>query len=135
MREDLAVGMKEEPCRFHLKDCRPAFRFDYRGAAIHQGRLRVETCPMANWTANRRCRPIAEAIDIRGTTLFANEAIRRCRGIGKSIHFPLAVAFLLAQSLAEAQIWQPSPGEEQVQIWPGAVPDAIPNPKPESVGP
>src|SRR5271155_2883328 len=33
--------MKEEPCLFLFKDCRPAFRFDYRGAAIHQGRLRV----------------------------------------------------------------------------------------------
>jgi len=35
--------MKEEPCLFLFKDCRPAFRFDYRGAAIHQGRLRVES--------------------------------------------------------------------------------------------
>jgi hypothetical protein len=31
MRKDLAVGMKEEPCVFLFKDCRPAFRFDYRG--------------------------------------------------------------------------------------------------------
>jgi hypothetical protein len=35
--------MKEEPCLFLFKDCRPAFRFDYRGAAIHQGRLQVVT--------------------------------------------------------------------------------------------
>ena len=42
MWEDLAVGMKEEPCLFLFKDCAPAFRFDYRGAAIHQGRLRVD---------------------------------------------------------------------------------------------
>jgi acetyl esterase/lipase len=34
-----------------------------------------------------------------------------------------------------ADTWQPSPGHSQVPIWPGAVPDAIPNPKPESVGP
>lgn len=26
--------MKEELCPFLFKDCRPAFRFDYRGAAI-----------------------------------------------------------------------------------------------------
>ena len=32
-------------------------------------------------------------------------------------------------------IWQPSPGNVQTPIWPGAVPDATPNPKPESVGP
>jgi acetyl esterase/lipase len=31
--------------------------------------------------------------------------------------------------------WQPSPGHAQVPIWPGAVPDALPNPKPESLGP
>jgi acetyl esterase/lipase len=32
-------------------------------------------------------------------------------------------------------IWQPSPGHVQVPIWPGAVPDALANPKPETVGP
>ncbi len=32
-------------------------------------------------------------------------------------------------------IWQPPSGLKQIPIWPGAVPDAIPNPKPESVGP
>ena len=31
--------------------------------------------------------------------------------------------------------WQPSLGHVQTPIWPGAVPDAIPDPKPESVGP
>jgi hypothetical protein len=30
--------------------------------------------------------------------------------------------------------WQPSAGHVRVTIWPDAVPDAIPNPKPESVG-
>jgi hypothetical protein len=38
MREDLAVGMKKEPSLFLFKDCRSALRFDYLGAAIHQGR-------------------------------------------------------------------------------------------------
>lgn len=36
---------------------------------------------------------------------------------------------------AWADTWQPSPGHSQVPIWPGAVPDAKPDPKPESVGP
>ncbi len=36
---------------------------------------------------------------------------------------------------AQAQGWQPSPGHVQMPIWPGTVPNAIPNPKPESVGP
>jgi len=30
-------------------------------------------------------------------------------------------------------LWQPSPGHVQVPIWPGAAPDATPNPKPETV--
>jgi acetyl esterase/lipase len=47
----------------------------------------------------------------------------------------LAVALLLAHSLALADGWQPSAGHEQVPIWPGPVPDALPNPQPESVGP
>ena len=55
--------------------------------------------------------------------------------IHKSIHFSLPMALLLAHSLAQADGWQPSPGHVQVPIWPGAVPDALPNPKPESVGP
>ncbi|MEO8362226.1 MAG: alpha/beta hydrolase [Vicinamibacteria bacterium] len=42
---------------------------------------------------------------------------------------------MLSQSLVKAEGWQPSPGHTQVEIWPGAVPDAIPHPKPESVGP
>jgi len=53
----------------------------------------------------------------------------------KSIPFSFVVALLLAHSWAQAQVWTPSPGHVQVPIWPGAVPDAIPNPRPESVGP
>lgn len=47
----------------------------------------------------------------------------------------LAAALLLAHSVAQAKIWQPSAGHVQVPIWPGKVPDALPNPKPESGGP
>jgi acetyl esterase/lipase len=32
-------------------------------------------------------------------------------------------------------VWQPSPGHVQVPIWPGAVPDALPDPERETVGP
>lgn len=53
----------------------------------------------------------------------------------KSILLSFAFAPLLSRSSAQAQGWQPSPGLVQVPVWPGAVPDAIPHPKPESVGP
>jgi acetyl esterase/lipase len=52
-----------------------------------------------------------------------------------AITFSFAVALLSAHASAPANTWQPSPGHVQVPIWPGAVPDAIPHPKPESVGP
>src|SRR5262245_24890142 len=56
----------------------------------------------------------------------------------KRWHTPFAI-FLLGFSCAQAQerigVWQPPAGHEQVPIWPGAVPDPLPNPKPESVGP
>jgi acetyl esterase/lipase len=53
----------------------------------------------------------------------------------KSTLFSFAIALLLAHALARAQGWQPSPGHVQVPIWPGPVPNALPHPKPESVGP
>ena len=45
--------------------------------------------------------------------------------------------FVLAygHSYAHDAVWQPSPGHVQEQIWPGTVPDALPNPRPESLGP
>jgi len=55
------------------------------------------------------------------------------------MHKPILVIFLFvlacAHSQADAADWQPSPGHVQEPIWPGAVPDAMPNPKPESVDP
>jgi acetyl esterase/lipase len=45
---------------------------------------------------------------------------------------PFVIVLLFAHSLAQADGWQPSPGQVQVPIWPSAVPDAIPNPKPET---
>src|SRR5687767_12610409 len=58
--------------------------------------------------------------------------------MGRSYKIILTI-FLFGQNCVNSQeraaIWQPSPGYVQVPIWPGAVPDAMPNPKPESVGP
>jgi acetyl esterase/lipase len=45
----------------------------------------------------------------------------------------LCAVVAIRSEAAHADTWQPSPGHTQVPIWPGAVPDAIPNPKPESV--
>jgi hypothetical protein len=53
----------------------------------------------------------------------------------KALIFALCVMVTVGNEIALADSWQPSPGHTQVPIWPGAVPDAIPNPKPESVGP
>ena len=47
----------------------------------------------------------------------------------------LTLTLLLADAVALAQGWQPAPPNVQVPIWPGAIPDALPHPKPESVGP
>lgn len=38
-----------------------------------------------------------------------------------------------AAATAHAAVWQPGRGLEQERIWPGAVPDALPHPKPEAV--
>jgi acetyl esterase/lipase len=47
--------------------------------------------------------------------------------------FPLLLCVLAgALSPARADGWKPSEGHEQIPIWPGAVPDAVPNPKAES---
>jgi acetyl esterase/lipase len=53
----------------------------------------------------------------------------------KTLIFALCVVVAIGSETALADSWQPSPVHAQVPIWPGTVPDAIPNPKPESVGP
>ena len=57
----------------------------------------------------------------------------------ESLHKAILAIFLLGLSEAHSQeraaTWQPSPGHEQVPIWPGDAPNALPDPKPESVGP
>ncbi len=52
-----------------------------------------------------------------------------------TLFFCFAAMVFPALSPAWAQAWQPSPGHVQIPIWPGAVPDALSDPKPESVGP
>lgn len=53
------------------------------------------------------------------------------------MHKPLFSIVLLVLACvsppAHAAVWQPSPGHVQVPIWPGKVPDAVPDRKPESV--
>jgi acetyl esterase/lipase len=53
----------------------------------------------------------------------------------KPLILAVSVVVAIGSNGAQADSWQPSPGQTQVPIWPGAVPDAKPNPKPESVGP
>jgi hypothetical protein len=53
----------------------------------------------------------------------------------KALIFALCVVVAIGSESAQADSWQPSAGHTQVPIWPGAVPDAKANPKPESVGP
>ena len=56
----------------------------------------------------------------------------------KRVHRPWLI-FLFGLASAHARehpaTWQPTPGHEQLPLWPGAIPDAMPSPKPESLGP
>ena len=61
--------------------------------------------------------------------------MKRLRKPRSTILSVLLLALTCAHSQERPAIWQPSPGNVQVPIWPGAVPDTIPNPQPESVGP
>lgn len=79
--------------------------------------------------------PLAQSVATLGSRFTAGAAIGRSSRTRKFIHLSFAMVLVLASSLAHADGWQPSPGHVQVPIWPGTVPDAIPNPKPESVDP
>lgn len=50
----------------------------------------------------------------------------------KSLIFAVCVVFAFGDLSAQTKVWQPSPGQSQIPIWPGAVPDAEPVPGPES---
>jgi len=47
----------------------------------------------------------------------------------------LVLSIIPCACAAQAQTWQPTPGHQQVPIWPKAVPDALANQAHESVGP
>jgi acetyl esterase/lipase len=53
----------------------------------------------------------------------------------KPLILAVSVVVAMGSNSAQADTWQPTPGHTQVPIWPGAVPDAISNPRPESLGP
>ena len=72
---------------------------------------------------------------VSGSCSRGRAAIYRILRARNAVLPSLAVVLSFTQPLARAEGWQPTPGHEQVEIWPGAVPDAISNPKPESVGP
>ena len=57
------------------------------------------------------------------------------KSLRTSIFFSFAAAALFAHTPAQAEGWQPSAGHVQMPIWPGAIPDALPELKPESVDP
>lgn len=52
----------------------------------------------------------------------------------KSTTLLLCALLALGTASTHAAFWQPGPGLQQVPIWPGAVPNALPNPPPEAVG-
>jgi acetyl esterase/lipase len=45
----------------------------------------------------------------------------------------VALGLACAAPPAPAAVWEPSPGHQQVPIWPGAAPDLVPDPQPESL--
>jgi len=55
------------------------------------------------------------------------------RAIAVTVCLLLLLMSVCAHSQAHAAVWRPSPGHIQVSIWPGKVPDALPDPEPESV--
>ena len=50
----------------------------------------------------------------------------------KCLIFAFCVVFAFGNLRAQTNLWQPSPGHKQIQIWPGVTPDAKPVPGPES---
>src|SRR6202011_2996294 len=48
--------------------------------------------------------------------------------------FGVCGVFAFGGLSAQTPVWQPSPGQTQVPIWPGAVPDAVPVSGPEDTG-
>ncbi len=49
----------------------------------------------------------------------------------KRLLFAFCMSFAFVGLNAQTPIWQPTPGHTQIPIWPGAMPDALPNPQQE----
>jgi acetyl esterase/lipase len=122
------------PCLGHAVVPNPSLNRTVSGAVLRR-RRHGRLAWLLGLKSENIVLPLAQSIPILATTLFAGAAICRVLGVQKSTHFSFAVALLLAPSFAQAEGWQPSLGHLQVPIWLGAVPNAIPHPKPESVGP
>jgi acetyl esterase/lipase len=58
---------------------------------------------------------------------------RTMKRMTPGILFVTCIGFACGSLSAQTNVWQPSPGQTQVPIWPGAVPDAQPVPGPEAV--
>ncbi len=50
----------------------------------------------------------------------------------KPLILAICVLLVIGDLRAQANVWQPSPGHQQIPIWPGAAPNAQPIPGPES---
>lgn len=60
--------------------------------------------------------------------------MRKLVGIVKKLLlFALCMVFAYSVLNAQKSVWHPSPGHEQIPIWPGAAPDQEPIPGPESI--
>ncbi len=59
--------------------------------------------------------------------------MKSVRSMQKPIFVISLLAFICLHSQAHSAVWQPSPGHQEVPIWPEKAPDALPDPKPESV--
>lgn len=85
-------------------------------------RLRESQTPRLNF----RCK-LLDQCSVR-----INMLLPSVETLHKSIFVIFSLALACAHSQAHSAVWQPSPGHVQVPIWPGAVPEAIPDPKAES---
>jgi len=51
----------------------------------------------------------------------------------KSLRFAACLLLVCGNVQAQSAVWQPAPGHEQIPIWPGTPPNALPHADPEFV--
>jgi hypothetical protein len=92
-------------------------------------RLRMRPAPARQAAKSPDNAELGRWVPGNGSGPTSNETMRK----------PILVMFLFLPAGARAQahpaVWQPAPGHVQEPIWPGKVPDAMADPRPESVGP